>query len=75
MPQVTYAPMPAELTRPLPEPAVPPPRCTDKSGAVAWCLVDVINWIEDWRALRNTANADRAQVARIGAAAVKAVQP
>jgi len=75
VPQVTYAPMPAELTRPLPEPAVPPQRCTDKHGAPAWCLVDALNWIEDWRTTLHAANDDRARVARISAAAAKAVQP
>jgi hypothetical protein len=72
--KVTYGPMPSELTNELPEPAVPPKLCTQK-GEPAWCLVDAINWIEDWRALHKTANADRATVAKIGAAVEHAVQP
>ena len=73
--KITYAPMPAALTDPIPEPPLPPQRCVDKTGAPAWCLVDVVAWIEAWRSTLKLANDDRASTAKIGVAVQKAVQP
>lgn len=72
--KVTYAPMPHELTDPLPEPALPPKRCA-WNGLPAWCLRDALAWIEEWRTVHDEANSDRAQTRAIGEAAVRAVEP
>lgn len=63
-----WRPLPAQLTAPLAEPAPPPARCRDpQTGEPAVCVLDGLNWIEDWRAVLHQANADRATAARITA--------
>lgn len=59
-----YRPLPEPLTRPLSEPAPPPKHCSWQ-GKPAVCVLDGLLQIEDWRGLKNKANADRATAARI----------
>jgi len=56
--------LPAQLTKPLADPAPPPKHCTYK-GQPAVCALDGLLQIEDWRGIQRTANADRATAAKI----------
>lgn len=67
MPLPAWRPLPAQLTAPLPEPAPPPAHCRDEHGQPAVCVLDALNWIEDWRGVLHQANADRATAAKIAA--------
>uniref|UniRef100_A0A0S6YZF1 Uncharacterized protein n=1 Tax=Mizugakiibacter sediminis TaxID=1475481 RepID=A0A0S6YZF1_9GAMM len=66
MPVPAYKPLPAALTTPLAEPAPPPAHCV-LGGVPAVCVIDALAWVEQWRALLQAANADRADAARLSA--------
>ena len=64
-----YVPLDHTLTDPLPAPPPPPARCRMRlpQGDVAVvCALDGLAWIEQWKALRERANADRAVAAQAG---------
>lgn len=66
MPVPAYRPLDRSLTRPIAEPPVPPQRCSLK-GKPAWCALDGLIWIEQWRGKVREANADRATAAKVSA--------
>lgn len=64
-----YVPVPDTYTAPIPAPAPPPQRC-QRDGKPAWCVLDVIVWIEAWRGKLAQANADRATLGTLSGAEV-----
>jgi hypothetical protein len=69
IPVKVYVPLDHALTDPLPPPSPPPARChiSLPAGDVpAVCALDGLAWIEQWEALRERANADRAAAAQAG---------
>lgn len=65
-----YLPVAKRLTDAIPEPATPAQACT-YLGQPAWCALDGLLWIEDWRAALQQANTDRAATATITTPPVK----
>lgn len=63
-PVPAYLPVDKKLTDAIPEPAPPAQLCT-YLGIPAWCALDGLLWIEDWRTALQQANADRATTATI----------
>lgn len=59
-----YLPVDKQLTDAIPEPATPAQLCTFV-GQPAWCVLDGLLWIEDWRNILQKANTDRATTATI----------
>lgn len=59
-----YLPVDKKLTDAIPEPAAPAQLCT-YLGQSAWCVLDGLLWIEDWRTALQQANADRATTATV----------
>lgn len=64
-----YRPLDRALTQPIDEPVPPPKQCTYQAQP-AWCVLDALAWIEQWRGKLRQANADRAAAAKISAGAV-----
>jgi hypothetical protein len=65
VPITAYAPVPAETTDQLPRPAPPPRNCLLRHALPAVCAFDALLWMEQWFALRDRANVDRASVKKL----------
>lgn len=63
-PVPAYLQVDKKLTDAIPEPAPPAQLCT-YLGVSAWCALDGLLWIEDWRTALQQANTDRATTATI----------
>ena len=61
-----YRPLDRTLTQPIVEPVPPPKNCT-YHGKPAWCVLDGLVWIEEWRGKVREANTDRATAAKTSA--------
>lgn len=61
-----YRPLDRTLTQPIAEPVPPPKNCTYQ-GKPAWCALDGLIWIEQWRGKVREANTDRATAAKVSA--------
>lgn len=68
MPVPAYRPVDRSLTTPIADPPLPPQNCTYQ-GKPAWCALDGLIWIEQWRGKVRKANADRATTAKVTAEA------
>jgi len=66
VPVPAYRPLDRTLTTPIAEPAPPPQNCAFK-GKPAWCALDALVWIEQWRGKLRAANVDRATAAKVSA--------
>lgn len=66
VPVPAYRPLDRSLTRPIPAPPAPEQNCSYQ-GQPAWCVLDVLVWIEAWRGALDRANADRATAAQVSA--------
>ena len=65
-----YQPVDKRLTDAIHEPATPAQLCT-YMGLPAWCVLDGLLWIEDWRTAVQQANLDRSTTATVSTPAAK----
>ena len=69
VPVTAYAPLPAALTDPLPQPEGPARNCAQRDGTPAVCALDALLWIVQPQATIDRANEDRATAAKLSAGA------